>query len=89
MAGAANTRLPNLDEAPALQALDISRCSKLAEANTRTALIRLTALRQLNISGISNFMDQTIQQVWGAVWSFWRRVGACMSWWQQRRRRQV
>jgi hypothetical protein len=63
MAGAANTRMPNLDEAPALQSLDLSRCSKLAEGSTRTALMRLTALQQLNISGISNFLDQTIQQV--------------------------
>lgn len=65
MAGAVNTRMPNLDEAPALVALDLSRCSKLAEASTRATLMRLTGLRELSVSGISNFLDQTVQHVSG------------------------
>lgn len=66
MAGAANTRMPNLDEAPALAMLDLSRCSKLAEASTRATLMRLTSLRELSVSGISHFLDQTVQHVSGS-----------------------
>lgn len=63
MAESPAMRLPNLDGAPALAALDLSRCCKLSEASTRSTLMRLTTLQELKVSGITNFLDQTVQHV--------------------------
>jgi hypothetical protein len=56
-------RLPNLEGAPALIALDLSCCCKLSEATTRSTLMCLTTLQELRISGMTNFLDQTVQHV--------------------------
>lgn len=66
LADAANTRMPDLDDVPALQCLDLSRSSKLSEASMRTVLSRLISLRELNAQGLSDFKDQTLQQVGGS-----------------------
>ena len=65
LADALNTRMCELKEVPALVALDMSRATKLGEAGTRLALMRLTSLQDLSISGVTNLADQTIQEVGG------------------------
>jgi hypothetical protein len=49
--------------ASALESLDISRCVKLLEASSKVALLQMTGLKALNISGITSFLDQTLIQV--------------------------
>lgn len=63
MADSPAKRMPNLDESSALLALDLSRCFKLQELSTRTTIMRLTALQELNIGGLANILDQTLQAV--------------------------
>jgi hypothetical protein len=78
LSGASNTRIPDLAQASSLVSLDISRCVKLLEASARVALMQMTALQQLSISGITNFLDQTLMQVRACC--AWVVTGSANAW---------